>query len=109
MSYHNAPVTFDPTIGLSANGVKLPTSVLGSGVPAGGSTGQALVKLSNTDGDVGYGTIGTPGDATGVAKGVRGLDCHGPGVGACCRSRQWRRVAGVADDKPVRPVGSNFQ
>jgi len=29
----------------------------GSGVPDGGTTGQALIKLSNEDGDAGWGTI----------------------------------------------------
>lgn len=39
----------------------------GAGVPTGGTTGQALVKKSNTDGDVEWADINIP-DGWGVAK-----------------------------------------
>lgn len=48
----------------------------GSSVPSGGTTGQALVKHSNTDGDVEWASV-IPASAKGTASGVAELDSNG--------------------------------
>lgn len=61
---------YNPAIGRK----KLGVSAVGGNVPAGGTTGQVLVKLSNADFDVGWATI--------VTSGVQVTSGHGPPVGA---------------------------
>lgn len=48
----------------------------GSSVPEGGTTGQALIKLSNDDGDAGWGNVIST-SQKGVADGVAELDSNG--------------------------------
>ena len=62
----------DPT--LEANWEEVGSG--GSSVPSGGTTGQALVKHSNTDGDVEWASV-IPASEKGTASGVAELDSNG--------------------------------
>lgn len=58
-----------PTGAIGPQGPSGPEGPTGPGVPVGGTTGQALIKLSNTNYDTGWGTVsGGGGSGTGLGS-----------------------------------------
>lgn len=65
------------------------------GIPTGGTTGQALAKLSNTDYDVTWSDFATPADVTAALAGYQPLDADLTAIAALSGSSGFLKTNGV--------------